>query len=180
MYFALFISLPHVLRLPSDGGWLKAHPIPSDKGSVGSFEVLSEQNRRLIQQILSPDSSSLFDEAMSSVSLETSDIAESNDKYDEELLKKLRGMYTSCMNEDLLNARGADPLIRVIKNVRKLFNGKPAVISSEGSQDTVGSLDEDKKKERDGLTAAVAYLHSRGMSITRHHGCDIQVTYLLV
>ena len=96
--------------------------------------------------------------------MEPSDPAESNDKYDEELLKKLRGMYASCMNEDLLNARGADPLIRIIKNVRKLFSGKPTVINSQDSDHLAVPLDGDKKRDRDSLTAAVAYLHSRGIS----------------
>ena len=143
---------------PPDGGWLKAHPIPSDKGSVGSFEVLSEQNRRLIQQILSPDASSVSSDILTLITLEPSDPAESNDKYDEELLKKLRGFYTSCMNEDLLNARGVDPLIRIIQNVKKLFDGKPSILGSDRDNSNVLS----EKKERDGLTAAVAYLHSRG------------------
>lgn len=66
------------------------------------------------------------------------------------------------MNEDLINARGGDPLLRVVKIVQKLFNGKPAVISSEDQMVINDSVENDKKKERDGLTAAVAYLHSRG------------------
>ena len=39
----------------TDGGWLKAHPIPSDKGVFGNFEALAQQNRRVLQDILTSD-----------------------------------------------------------------------------------------------------------------------------
>ncbi|KAI0687125.1 metalloprotease [Cytidiella melzeri] len=129
----------------ANGGWLKQHPIPSDKGRYGNFAVLSEQNRRLIQQILSQDSSSLYSQAALTAGAE--------DPYDTLILKKLRGLYSSCMNEDLLDARGTDPLLRVIRNIRKLYNG----------EDTVISAHDDKEKQKKGFTAAIAYLHTRGI-----------------
>lgn len=142
-----------VLTLPgwSDGGWLKQHPIPSDKGKYGNFEVLAQQNKRIIQQILSDDSSSVYEDVTAA--------ADQEDPYDVLLLKKLRSMYNSCMDEDLLDARGQEPLLHIIRTVRKLFSGKTTSIENMPSakQD-----DEDKEKQRKGLTAALAYLHSRG------------------
>ena len=137
--------------LHTDGGWLKSHPIPADKGSFGTFEALSQQNRRLIQQILSEDSSSVY----ASAGLDH----DREDPYDTLLLTKLRGLYQSCMNEDLLDARGSDPLIRVVRNVRRLFNknGTAIVPAHESHDSSTGRHQEPK-----GLTAAVAYLHSRG------------------
>lgn len=144
-----------------DGGWLKEHPIPSDKGIFGNFDALSQQNRRLIQQILSEDSSSVY----ASVSL-TDD---REDPYDTQVLKKLRGLYNSCMDEDLLDARGQEPLLHIIRTIRKLFSGESTSIESaaEPEQD-LKELD-DKEKERNGLTAALAYLHSRGMRAAPNH-----------
>lgn len=132
-----------------DGNWLKQHPIPSDKGTFGNFEALAQQNRRLIQQILSEDSSSVYSTV--------SHITEAEDPYDTQILKKLRGLYSSCMNEDLLDARGEEPLLHVIRTVRKLYNGKSTMVD-------LATLEKnsDKEKERIGLTAAIAYLHSRG------------------
>ncbi|KAF8636703.1 hypothetical protein AX17_003507 [Amanita inopinata Kibby_2008] len=117
----------------ANGGWLKSHPLPADKSSFGNFEALSQQNKQLIQRIL---------EAKSSVSsFET--------KHDEEILRKLRDFYSSCLKEDQLNDIGVVPLLHVIKTIRRLYENKDR--DAEGSDDS----------ERRGLTAAVAYLHSR-------------------
>ena len=134
----------------ADGGWLKQHPIPSDKGSFGNFEALAQQNRRLIQQILSEDSSSVY--SLSTVA--------AKDPYDTQLLEKIRTLYASCMNEDLLDARGSEPLLRIVQTAGDLYNGKTTVIDTK-----LGTLPEasgQEEKERQGLTAAIAYLHSRG------------------
>lgn len=134
-----------------DGGWLKQHPIPSDKGSFGNFEALAQQNRRLIQQILSEDSSSVYSEITTS--------SAHDDHYDVLVLQKLRSLYASCINEDLLDARGAEPLLHVLQTVRKLYKGETTVIDDAKM---AFDDDEDDKHERSGLTAAIAYLHSKG------------------
>ena len=132
---------PHVCP---DGGWLKSNPIPSDKGKFGHFEEIALQNKRLLQQILSEDSSSHFSEASSLMA---------SNPYDEQLLKKLRGLYQSCLDEDYLNEVGEAPLKELTQKIREVFRGKTTVV------DTLKSKSE---QERDRLTAAVAYLHSRG------------------
>lgn len=123
----------------ADGGWLKAHPLPSDKSSVGSFEILAEQNMRVIQDIMENPSS-------------TPTFATS---YDEEILKKLRGFYSSCTNEDRLDDIGMEPLLHFAKTVRRLYRGDDTDITS--------SSDDEGKKN--GFTAALAFLHSRGQLI---------------
>lgn len=119
------------------GGWTKSHPIPADKGRLGTFTVLSQENKQVIREILE------------STDIPTTDVARS---YDEQTLHKLRGMYASCMDEDTLNDLAEEPLWDFVKTVRDLFRGKSTEISS-------------KKKDGDkynGLTAAIAFLHSRG------------------
>ena len=145
----------------ADGGWLKQHPIPSDKGTYGNFEALAQQNKRLIQQILSEDSSSIF----SSASL-TDD---HEDPYDTQILKKLRGLYTSCMDEDLLEARGQEPLLHVIRVLRKLYTGETTSIESTAEDAPATADEDDKEKQKRGFTAALAYLHSKGMKATTGH-----------
>ena len=68
--------------------------------------------------------------------------------YDEELLRKLRDFYTSCLAENELNDIGALPLGQFVRSVRRLYRSK------------CKELDGNVK----GLTAAVAYLHSKGIS----------------
>ncbi|EJF65996.1 metalloprotease [Dichomitus squalens LYAD-421 SS1] len=129
----------------ANGGWLKANPIPSDKGKFGHFEEIAQQNKRLLQQILSEDSSFHFSEASS--------LTASN-PYDEQLLKKLRGLYDSCIDEDYLNEVGEAPLKEVTDKIRQLFHGKTTVVDH---------FEPTPEKERERLTATVAYLHSRGI-----------------
>ncbi|KAI0807426.1 Metalloprotease [Fomes fomentarius] len=137
----------------ANGGWLKANPIPSDKGRYGNFDTLAIQNKRLLQQILSEDSSSHFAAASSLMA----------DPYDELLLKKLRGLYQSCMDEDALNEIGEAPLKDVVKKIRELFRGKTTVVDAE-------KTDSEKRRER--LTATVAYLHSRGIDALFDYSID--------
>ncbi|KAH9945985.1 metalloprotease [Epithele typhae] len=128
------------------GGWLKENPIPSDKGRLGHFDVLALQNRRLLQQIISEDSSSRFAEASALMD---------DDDDDALLLKKLRGLYNSCMAEDHLNDLGEAPLNAMTKKIKELFRGKTVVVDDFSAS----TPEEDRHR----LTATVAYLHSRGI-----------------
>lgn len=123
-----------------DGGWLKSHPLPADKGSFGIFDALSQQNRQLIQSILESNSST------SPVSVAASS--------DDQVLGKLRGLYSSCMDEDKLNDIGTEPLLHFVGTVRRLFRGE--------STDIIPLLKRDEDEGERNLTAALAFLHSRG------------------
>ena len=71
------------------------------------------------------------------------------------------------MDEDLLDARGSSPLLRVVRTVRDLFQGKTTIVDVFEDEDAVKHHDSDPESRRQGLTAAIAYLHSRGMSYPR-------------
>ena len=68
------------------------------------------------------------------------------------------------MNEDLLDARGPSPLLRAVKTVRDLFQGKTTIVDVFEDDYVLvpNNDDDDSEKRRKGLTAAIAYLHSRG------------------
>ncbi|KAJ6606496.1 Metalloprotease [Mycena vulgaris] len=120
----------------ANGGWIAAHPLPADKGSFGQFEALAQDNKRIIQHFLeTPSATSSF-----------------TTSYDEQLLQKLRGFYSSCLNEDRLDQVGTEPLIHFVKTLQKLFRGKGLEVTAEPSG------------EMSGLTAAMAFLHSRGIN----------------
>ncbi|KAJ4467451.1 hypothetical protein C8J55DRAFT_229721 [Lentinula edodes] len=120
----------------ANGGWLRAHPLPADKGSFGNFEALAQDNEHVIQRILEDKSST------------TSFISSSDDQ----ILAKLRGFYSSCMNESYLDTRGHEPLMVVINNIRQMYRRKELVIKGETEENAI-----------QGLTAALAYMHSRGL-----------------
>ncbi|KAF5358499.1 hypothetical protein D9756_001692 [Leucocoprinus leucothites] len=120
-----------------NNGWLKAHPLPADKSSFGNFEALARQNKQVIQRILeSSGENALL----------------SQDPYDQEILEKIRDMYSSCLNEPLLDGIGSAPLEHFVETLRKLFR----------EEDTDISLRKGRKKSK-GLTAALAFLHSQGI-----------------
>ncbi|EEB94648.1 hypothetical protein MPER_06503, partial [Moniliophthora perniciosa FA553] len=119
-----------------NGGWLKAHPLPADKDSFGNFEKLALENGVVIREIL-----------------EGSDNGTSH--YDKQILEKLRGLYKSCLNEEQLDDIGQEPLLDFLHTLKDLYRG-------EGTE--VSSAKEEKNKT--GLTKALAFLHSRGMSLT--------------
>lgn len=114
---------------------MKTHPIPSDKGSVGNFGLLADENRQIIKRFLEGNVESATD-------------SESAD--DRRILKKLRSLYGSCMNEKELNKRGIKPLLEVVEEIQTLYR--------HGSERDTGDL-----LDRRGLTATLTFLHSRGI-----------------
>jgi endothelin-converting enzyme len=114
--------------------------LPADKGRYGSFAVLQKQNHEIIQKILEPDANPPH-------SLEFS--------YDDQILHKLRGLYHSCLDETTLDSIGMEPLVQFVRTLRKLYRGK--------STDIGFFSGDDSEKNSHGLTAALSFLHSRGL-----------------
>ncbi|KAF9458665.1 hypothetical protein BDZ94DRAFT_80625 [Collybia nuda] len=122
----------------ANGGWLRANPLPADKGSFGNFEALAQQNKQVLQRIL-----------------ESKEFPSSSN-YDEIILRKLRDFYSSCLNENRLDEIGALPLREFIQTLKKIYWNEADNISGSSK-----NLDDDKKSTD--LTAALAYLHSQGI-----------------
>lgn len=115
----------------ANGGWIASHPIPGDKGAINAFSVLSEQNAHVILKLLEGDSSI------------------QDNSWDDQLLHKIRILYTSCMDEARLDYLGQEPLQKFVNTIRKLYRGKP------GQPYTMSP--------RQGLSNALGYMHSRGV-----------------
>ena len=114
---------------------MKTHPIPSDKGIIANFRLLAEDNRQIIRRFLEGNVDSTVD---------------TESTFDHQVLKKLRGIYGSCMNEKELNKRGIKPLLEVVEEIQSLYRRGP----ERGGDDLL---------DRRGLTAALTFLHSRGI-----------------
>jgi hypothetical protein len=69
----------------------------------------------------------------------------------------VQDLYKECLNESKLDEVGQKPLLDQIRVVRGLYNGstsiEPHLVMGEATLDSALK----------GLTAALAYLHSRGM-----------------
>lgn len=131
--YMLFIVCSYSHYCGIDGGWLKEHPLPADKGSYGNFNDLSVKNQQIIREILESDYVPSLDKS-----------------YDEQILHKLRGFYSSCMDEDLLNKAAHAPLIKFTDAIKGFFRNK-----KRGGDEV--------ERKRKSLTAALAFVHARGI-----------------
>jgi endothelin-converting enzyme/putative endopeptidase len=69
------------------GGWLTANPIPADRARWGRFDELQERNYEVLRRVLEAASSGRDAQA-----------------------KKIGDYYSTCMDEQTINRRGATPL----------------------------------------------------------------------
>jgi predicted metalloendopeptidase len=96
-------------NLYSNGGWIKANPIPADQSVWGSFTILQEQNRENLHTVLEKVS-------------KTAAAPGSEDQ-------KIGDFYSSCMDEAAVEARGARPLQSELDAIAKI--GSPADLRAE-------------------------------------------------
>lgn len=117
------------------GNWQKYHPIPPDHGGFDTFEMLREnldnQLRRLLE---SEDNQGAYNDKPISTEkpLEMYEFPPNQQlptPYFEEVLKnrkteyvdpirKAKFLYKSCMKEDIINHRGAKPLLHLLSELR--------------------------------------------------------------
>ena len=120
------------------GGWRKAHPLPSDKGRFSIFNLLFQENQQIVKDILDGNG--------------PLSIAPLDESADQQLLTKLRDLYHSCMDEDTLDQLGEAPMKDLVGQVRKLYRGESTGVTGASGDD----------RRREGLTATLVFLHSRG------------------
>ena len=108
--------------------------------------MLQNQNQQIIQQLLEAETSEPGDSLSFS--------------YDDQILRKLRGLYHSCLDEKSLDGVGMEPLEQFVRTLRKLYRGESTEISSF-------SWGDDSEEKKHGLTAALSFLHSRGLHVLR-------------
>ena len=88
------------------GNWLKNNPIPADESSWGTFNVLFERNQTELRKIL--------DDAQAHQSRSALD-------------QKIGGFYQSCMNEEVIQQRGTEPLQSELERIRHISNQQELV-----------------------------------------------------
>jgi endothelin-converting enzyme len=148
----------------ANGGWLGTHLLPPDRGSYDQFDVASERNTRLIREILQFNHSHF----PSAPPINTDDSIDAELDYDTLILGKLRSLYRSCLDEKLLNYLGQDPLMHVLRMVKKLFRENITHVPIPGIGE-MGVNEEESVNIHDshgvGLTNALAYMHSKGVLV---------------
>ncbi|KAG8715265.1 hypothetical protein FRC11_004997 [Ceratobasidium sp. 423] len=143
----------------ANGGWLASHPLPIDKPIYGQFNDLDTNNKRIVQSILDLP------------------VPKHSNSPDAVTLTKLKGLYESCVNEPLLDKIGTRPLLEVVQTVKSLLDEdlKSPIYKGPGRKYSVPAPpkeEEPRKVSVEGLTAAVAYLHSRSIDVLFGFGID--------
>lgn len=166
----------------ANGGWIASHSIPPGKAAIGTFQIIDENNKRIIRDIIErdPNDDKGFDQ-----------------EADKRNLASLRRFWTSCMDEAAIEKKGSTPLLEVLDTAISFWRGeKPLtasheslVVERDGREDDLdflleinGRSDEvsteshknrkgakkgrkwDPKTKKSRLTNALAFLHSRGES----------------
>jgi len=117
------------------GGWLASHPIPSDQGLFGIAQFLNIENAKTLKQLLA-DAPITKDASQSSIStLEEGQ----RSKVDLENLSKLRAFYDSCLDLDLQDEAGSQPLLDVVEELSSRLNGEKNFDQSQ-QEEPVGSV----------------------------------------
>jgi putative endopeptidase len=98
------------------GNWVKNNPIPADQVRWGSFAMLAERNRYLLWKEL--------------------EAASTNPKTP--LQKKYGDYYAACMNTELIDQKGIDPLKPALDRIASLQNPKD-IASVIGDLDKQGA-----------------------------------------
>ncbi|KAK4687038.1 hypothetical protein P7C73_g3073, partial [Tremellales sp. Uapishka_1] len=88
------------------GGWDATHEIPASRSIYGTFNEVSDRNKKIIRQVL---------ESIPSTSL---DLAATPDEAN---LNKLKSVYTSCLDIDRLDDIGIKPLISLVDTILDKF-----------------------------------------------------------
>jgi len=81
------------------GSWLKNNPIPPDESSWGRFNVMHDNNQKILRGILE-DSEAHMDRS--------------------ETDQKIGGFYKSCMDESALDALGTKPILPELDQIAKI------------------------------------------------------------
>uniref|UniRef100_A0AAR2LDU8 Membrane metallo-endopeptidase-like 1 n=1 Tax=Pygocentrus nattereri TaxID=42514 RepID=A0AAR2LDU8_PYGNA len=76
------------------GGWLDRHVVPETSSRYSVFDILRDELETILKGVLEAES-----------------------ELDREAVRKAKVLYTSCMNENLIEKRGAQPLLDLIDDV---------------------------------------------------------------
>ncbi|KAF9557898.1 hypothetical protein EC968_007402 [Mortierella alpina] len=150
------------------GGFLERAEIPPDKESFGYFNIVKDQNDRVIRSIVDSGSTDA-----SKLSI--------HDKFGESNMRKLQDLYKSCMDEDQIASLGRTPVVEEIQKLRELFPVNDdssanalSAINQDGSE-TVGTSDSARSGTIDAvaLTMTLASFNKIGMDSINAFGVSV-------
>ncbi|CAG8670461.1 1411_t:CDS:10, partial [Cetraspora pellucida] len=100
-----------LMSIFAGGGWIKKSVIPEDKGNYGYFDILYEENQKLLRNILEDDFQSL----------QVTRLPSPSSSIDKKNFYNLQSFYQSCMDEDRISQLGGAPLVPLLERLFENF-----------------------------------------------------------
>jgi len=96
------------------GGWIERTDIPSDESRwVRSFNVIQEENQRLLDEVLKKAAEEL----------------EAGSSSDQPVMRKLGEFYAACMDREAVNEAGTEPIRPLMKDILAIRNRRDVTAS---------------------------------------------------
>ncbi|TPX52421.1 hypothetical protein SeMB42_g01407, partial [Synchytrium endobioticum] len=93
----------------SCNGWTRSYPIPPSKSRIGTFDNLQDENQLILKTVL---------ESPYPLDDELQPDEQVIDKY---IFANISSLYQSCMNESVIDSRGAEPIEALLERATAFF-----------------------------------------------------------
>ncbi|KAI9301252.1 hypothetical protein BJ944DRAFT_252466, partial [Cunninghamella echinulata] len=100
--------------------WEKNHVIPEGKSMIGSFNLLATENKEVLRDILNQDFNSLYEQITNEK--EGSTLPNPEKLVDKQNFYMVKHLYDSCINEDAIDSKGAEPILPLLKEIRTIYS----------------------------------------------------------
>ncbi|KAI8379642.1 uncharacterized protein BYT42DRAFT_334708 [Radiomyces spectabilis] len=107
--------------------WIKTHDIPEAKPSISSFAQLATDNKEVLHGILTHDFQEFYERTHGS----TGGLPDPEKLVDKQNFNKVKALYDSCMDEQAIDARGAEPLLPLLRELRRLYPSDFAAVNAD-------------------------------------------------
>lgn len=102
------------------GGWRDRHDLRADQGDAFTGTIMSENSQMLLRHILEAPYPKNSDHSyFSPMQLQVT-----SKSADEENFDKMKATYDACLNEDKIKSIGAEPLLRLLNEIKQTFPAK--------------------------------------------------------
>ena len=159
-FLRLLIHVKQALIVDACGGWERRVEIPSDRGRYGTIDQVSEENFRILRDILSGEYPS---------SPPNNILPDLKEAVDKQNFEKLQDAYQACLNETIIDTLGATPLLSILETIIAKYPVEsachPIKFQLSPNEDV---LDRETGKEpcsetKDSLTDVIEYLQTIGV-----------------
>ncbi|KAF9154691.1 hypothetical protein BG015_000219 [Linnemannia schmuckeri] len=109
------------------GGFFKKNDIPSGRAQIGPFDILNDNNVRILRTIVDPSQGK-------TPKAPAGDVAAQNN------IKKLQSLFSSCMDEKAISKAGRKPLYDEVQKIIKLLPASNSPVDKKTLSKILGQI----------------------------------------